>query len=66
MPRSARACRAVGNARRGPSSVRWVAFAIVAVHISRADNVLRNDSQRVANVGLLVGAFSGAGLFLVG
>jgi hypothetical protein len=44
MPRSARACRAVGNARQGPSSVRWAAFAIVAAHISRADNVLRNDN----------------------
>ncbi len=46
MPRSARACRAVGNARQGPSSVRWVAFAIIAAHISRADNVLRNDRFR--------------------
>ncbi len=36
------ACRAVGNARQGPSPVRWVAFAIVAAHVSRADNVLRN------------------------
>ncbi len=44
MPRSIRACRTVGNAREGPTSVRWVAFAIVAVHISRADNVLRNDT----------------------
>jgi len=39
-----RACRTVGNARKGPSSVRWVTFAILAAHISRADNVLRNDS----------------------
>ena len=43
-PRSIRACRAIGNARKGPSSVRWVTFAIIAAHISRADNVLRNDS----------------------
>ena len=35
FPRSARACRAVGNAPRGPSSVRWVPFAIIAAHISR-------------------------------
>ena len=44
MPRSTRACRAVGNARQGPSCVRWVTFATIAAHISRADNVLRNDS----------------------
>ena len=44
MPRSIRACRIVGNARKGPSSVRWVTFAIIAAHISRADNVLRNDN----------------------
>jgi hypothetical protein len=43
MPRSIRACRTVGNARNGPSSVRWVTFAIIAAHISPADNVLRND-----------------------
>jgi hypothetical protein len=53
MPRSIRACRTVGNAREGPSSVRWVTFAIVAAHISRADNVLRNDNpshdQRVSS-----------------
>jgi hypothetical protein len=30
MPRSASACRAVGNPRQGPSSVRWVTFAIIA------------------------------------
>ena len=46
MPRSIRACRTVGNARRGPSSVRWVTFAIIAAHISPADNVLRNDTLR--------------------
>jgi transposase InsO family protein len=44
MPRSIRACRTIGNARKGPSSVRWVTFAIIAAHISRADNVLRNDT----------------------
>jgi len=43
MPSSIRACRAIGNARKGPSSVRWVTFAIIAAHISQADNVLRND-----------------------
>jgi hypothetical protein len=48
MPRSIRACRTVGNARKGPSSVRWVTFAIIAAHISRADNVWRNDRQRFA------------------
>jgi hypothetical protein len=35
VPRSIRACRTVGNARRGPSSVRWVTFAIIAAHVSR-------------------------------
>jgi hypothetical protein len=35
MPRSIRACRTVGNVRRGPSSVRWVTFAIIAAHVSR-------------------------------
>jgi hypothetical protein len=45
VPRLIRACRTVGNAREGPSSVRWVTFAIVAAHISRADNVLRNDNS---------------------
>ena len=39
--------RIVGNARKGPSSVRWVTFAIIAAHISRADNVLRNDTPWV-------------------
>jgi hypothetical protein len=34
MPRSTRACRTVGNARKGPSSVRWVTLAIIAAHIS--------------------------------
>jgi hypothetical protein len=33
--RSTRACRAVGNSREGPHSVRWVAFTIIAAHISR-------------------------------
>jgi hypothetical protein len=33
--RSTRACRAVGNARKGRSSVRLVTFAIIAAHISR-------------------------------
>lgn len=28
-------CRAVGNARKGKSSVRLVTFAIIAAHISR-------------------------------
>jgi hypothetical protein len=50
MPRSSRACRAVGNATKGPSSVRWVTFAVIAAHISRADNVLRNDKTLRANV----------------
>jgi hypothetical protein len=45
MPRSVRACRTVGNARKGPSFVRWVTCAIIAAHISRADNVLSNDSR---------------------
>jgi len=45
MPRSIRACRTAGNVRRGPSSVRWVTFAIIAAHISPADKVLRNDTQ---------------------
>ena len=44
MPRSIRAYRTVGNARKGPSSVRWITFAIIAAHISPADNVLRNDT----------------------
>ena len=44
-PPSIRACRTVGNARKGQSSVRWVTFAIIAAHISRADNVLRNDNR---------------------
>jgi hypothetical protein len=44
MPRSMRACRTVGNARKAPSSGRWVTFAIIAAHISPADNVLRNDN----------------------
>ena len=35
MPRSIRDCRTVGNAPRGPSSVRWVTFAIIAAHVSR-------------------------------
>jgi hypothetical protein len=35
LPRSTRARRAVGNARTGPNSVRWVTFAIIAAHISR-------------------------------
>jgi hypothetical protein len=35
MPRSIRARRTVGNARGGPSSVRWVTFAIIAAHVSR-------------------------------
>jgi hypothetical protein len=48
VPRSIRACRTVGNARKGLSSVRWVTFAIVAAHISRADNVLRNDTQHLS------------------
>jgi hypothetical protein len=33
--KATRACRAVGNARKGPSSVRWVTSAIIAGHISR-------------------------------
>jgi len=45
MPRSIRACRIVGNALKAPSSVRWLTFAIIAAHISRADNVLRNDRR---------------------
>ncbi len=40
-----RACRTVGNAREGPSSVRWVTFAIVAAHISRADNVSSSPGE---------------------
>jgi len=43
MPRSMRACRTVGNARKAPNSGRWFTFAIIAAHSSRADNVLRND-----------------------
>ena len=45
MPRSTCAFRAVGNPREDLSSVRWVTFAIISAHISRADNVLRNDSH---------------------
>jgi hypothetical protein len=33
LPRSTRACRSVGNARKRPSSVRWVTFAIIAAYI---------------------------------
>ena len=56
MPRSIRACRTVGNARKGPSSVRWVTFAIIAAHISRADNVLRNDRTMYGeSQGILMG-----------
>jgi hypothetical protein len=40
-----RACRTVDNARKAPSSGRWLTFAIIAAHISRADNVLRNDNH---------------------
>ena len=66
MPRSIRPFRAIGNARGGPSSVRWVTFAIVAAHISRADNVLRNDGTDSECLGLeprndgksLVGVFT--------
>ena len=65
-PRSIRACRAIGNARKGPSSVRWVTFAIIAAHISQADNVLRNDSTDSEFLGIeprndgksLVGVFT--------
>jgi hypothetical protein len=35
LPRSTRASRAVGNARKGRSSARLVTFAIIAAHISR-------------------------------
>ena len=35
MPRSIRACRTVGNVRRGPSSVRWVILASIAANTSR-------------------------------
>ena len=45
LPRSTGGCRAVGNVRKGPSSVRLVPFAIVAAHISRSDDVLRNDKM---------------------
>jgi hypothetical protein len=48
MPRSMRACRTVRNARKGPNSVRWVTFAIIAAHISRVDNVLRNDKDSIS------------------
>ena len=66
MPRSIRARRTVDNARKGPSSVRWVTFAIIAAHISRADNVLRNDSTDSEFLGIeprndgksLVGVFT--------
>ena len=66
MPRSIRAYRTVGNARKGPSSVRLVAFAIIATHISPADNVLRNDSTDSEFLGIeprndgksLVGVFT--------
>jgi len=44
MPSSTRACRAVGNAREAPSSVRMVTLAIIATKDLAADNVLRNDS----------------------
>jgi hypothetical protein len=48
MPRSMRACRTVGNALKAPSSVRWLTFAIIAAHILRTDNVLRNDRTDIA------------------
>jgi hypothetical protein len=44
MPRSIHACRTVDKARKAPSSGRCVTFAIIAAHISRPDNVLRNDT----------------------
>jgi hypothetical protein len=34
-PKATRAGRAVGNARKGPSSVRLVTVAIITAHISR-------------------------------
>jgi len=66
MPCSMRACRTVGNARKAPSSGRWVTFAIIAAHISQADNVLRNDSTDSEFLGIeprndgksLVGVFT--------
>jgi hypothetical protein len=33
--KATRACRAVGNARKGPTSVRMVTFAITGAHVSR-------------------------------
>ena len=35
FPRSAHACRALCNATKGPSSVRWVTFGIIAARIWR-------------------------------
>ena len=66
MPRSIRAYRTVGNARKGPSSVRWITFAIIAALISPANNVLRNDSTDSEFLGIeprndgksLVGVFT--------
>ena len=33
MPRSTPACPAIGSVRRGPSSVLWATFAIIAAQI---------------------------------
>jgi hypothetical protein len=57
MPRSTRDCRAGGNARKGPSSICWVTFAIIAAHISRPDNVLRNDRTPAPRSEMVSGPF---------
>jgi hypothetical protein len=49
MPRSIRACRTVGNVRRGPSSVLWVTFAIIAANLSRHGFEERHQARIVGN-----------------